>query len=194
MRLVRQMGPEPLRWPAFDEFVAYDSEDLNSTARFLASLKDAMPLLGAALGGHWLVLGSLTPWIEAMLLEFGVASKVSTLEYANLSACPDRHPHLQPLLPEDFNAGYLSEERFDGFVQWSSVEHSPEGPGGTVFGRESHNENRSGRHSGSHFEEKLFWNAGRDYGREMMGRLMLNWKLVRPANSTWNFHVFQHRE
>lgn len=24
--------------------------------------KDAMPLLGAALGGHWLVLGSLTPW------------------------------------------------------------------------------------------------------------------------------------
>lgn len=41
MRLVRQMGPEPLRWPAFDEFVAYDSEDLNSTARFLASLKDS---------------------------------------------------------------------------------------------------------------------------------------------------------
>eukprot|EP00913_Durusdinium_trenchii_P004811 g4469.t1 len=131
MRLVRQMGPEPLRWPAFDEFVAYDSEDLNSTARFLASLKDSdsdpfskdllkyIRLPPIKVTNH-----PIPKEIEAMLLEFGVASKVSTLEYANLSACPDRHPHLQPLLPEDFNAGYLSEERFDGFVQWSSVEHS----------------------------------------------------------------------
>ena len=39
-------GPEPLRWPRFDDFVAYDSEELNSTARFVASLRDALPLLG----------------------------------------------------------------------------------------------------------------------------------------------------
>lgn len=134
------------------------------------------------------------------------------------------------LLSEAFNSGYLSEVRFDGFVQWSSVEHSglgmygdeinpwadrqsiaqlwcrgrdqalfffgpgPEGPGGSVLGREVHNENRSGRHSGSPFEEVVYWNAGRDYGREMLGRLMLNWKLLRPANSTWNFHIFERTE
>ncbi|CAJ1382430.1 unnamed protein product [Effrenium voratum] len=226
-RLVRSVGRKPLRWPRFGDFVAYDSEELNSTARFVASVKDAIPLLGPAFGGHWLVLGSLSPWIEAILLEYKVASRVSTLEYSNLSACPDRHPKIATLLPEDFNGAYLSEERFDGFVQWSSIEHSglgmygdevnpwgdrqslaqlwcrgkdgaffffgpgPEGPGGSVWGREAHNENRSGRHSGSLFEEKLYWNAGRDYGRQMLGRLMLNWKLVRPANSTWHFHVFQ---
>ncbi|CAL1158985.1 unnamed protein product [Cladocopium goreaui] len=223
-------GPEPLRWPRFDDFVAYDSEELNSTARFVASLRDALPLLEDAMGGHWLVLGSLSPWIEAILLEYGVASRVSTLEYANLSSCPDRHPKITNLLPEDFNQGYLSAERFDGFVQWSSVEHSglgmygdeinpwgdrqavaqlwcrgrakawfffgpgPEGPGGSVMGRKLHNENRSGRHSGSPFDEPLYWNAGRDYGREALGRLMLNWKLVRPANGTWNFHIFQRLE
>lgn len=77
---------------------------------------------------------------------------------------------------------YLHEGLLDGLFIWGDSSLCwPETAG-------------SGRHSGSHFEEKLFWNAGRDYGREMMGRLMLNWKLVRPANSTWNFHVFQHRE
>lgn len=30
----------------------------------------------------------------------------------------------------------------------------------------------SGRHSGSPFDEPLYWNAGRDYGREALGRLM----------------------
>lgn len=44
-------GPEPLRWPRFDDFVAYDSEELNSTARFVASLRDALPLLEDAMGG-----------------------------------------------------------------------------------------------------------------------------------------------
>ena len=30
----------------------------------------------------------------------------------------------------------------------------------------------SGQHSGSPFDEPLYWNAGRDYGREALGRLM----------------------
>ena len=57
MRLFRSFeafgnGSPPLWWPKFEEFVAYDSEDLNSTARFLASLKDALPLLQADMGGE----------------------------------------------------------------------------------------------------------------------------------------------
>lgn len=230
-RIVRTMDREPLRWPAFDhEFIGYDSDELNSTSRLVASIKDAIPLLGSAYGGHWLVLGSRTPFVEAILLETGVASHITTLEYANLSACPDLHPMISPVLPREFCRGYLGEERFDGFLQWSSVEHSglgmygdeinpwgdrqviaqlwcrgkpgawmlfgpgPEGPGGSVYGRELHNENRSGSHSGSNFEEKLFWNAGRDYGQDMFGRLMLNWQLVRPASSTWDLNVFKKVE
>ena len=57
MNLFRSyQGPEPLRWPRFDDFVAYDSEELNSTARFVASLRDALPLLEDAMGGS--ALGS----------------------------------------------------------------------------------------------------------------------------------------
>lgn len=54
-------GPEPLRWPRFDDFVAYDSEELNSTARFVASLRDALPLLGMP----WEVTG--LSWVPCRL-------------------------------------------------------------------------------------------------------------------------------
>ena len=37
--------------------------------------QDAIPLLGPAFGGHWLVLGSLSPWIEAILLEYKAREK-----------------------------------------------------------------------------------------------------------------------
>lgn len=87
-----------LKFSLSSRFLGYDDLQLNSTARFLASLKDAS--LHVRLGGHWLVLGSESPWIEAMLLEFGVAERVSTLEYANLSSCPSLHPKITPLLPQ----------------------------------------------------------------------------------------------
>lgn len=220
-----------MHWEAFDNsFVGYDDGELNATARLVASLKQAIPLLGHSYGGHWVVIGSISPWVEAALLELGIASRITTLEYSNLAACPDMHPNIHPTLPAEFSQQYLSEERFDGFVQYSSLEHSglgmygdeinpwadgqtvaamwcrgkaaswfvfgpgPEGPGGATWGRVLHSENRAGRHSGSPFEEKLYWNAGRDWGREMLGRLMLNWELVRPANDTWSMHLFRRVE
>jgi hypothetical protein len=45
------------------------------------------------------VIGSQTPWIEAMLLEFGAAN-ITTLEY-----CPavSSHPQIRIVTPEKLN-------------------------------------------------------------------------------------------
>ena len=72
--------------------------------------------------GHVLVIGSQSPWIEAMLLVFG-AAKITTLEYSKIIS---EHPQLEILTPEDlreqYNAGNIPQ--FDAMVSFSSLEHS----------------------------------------------------------------------
>ena len=121
VRLFREPGDGPLRWPHRPKYVGYDSKDFNATARFLGDLRASLPLLGGAAGGHWLVLGSWSPWVEAALLATGVASAVTTLEFTHLASCPDVHRSLTPLVHASFAAQNRSAVRYDGFVQFSSV-------------------------------------------------------------------------
>jgi hypothetical protein len=69
-----------------------------------------------------MVIGSLTPWIEAILLNFG-AAKVTTLEYSHIVS---EHPQIKTLQPYQFRERFLAGtlETFDGIVTHSSVEHS----------------------------------------------------------------------
>lgn len=77
-----------------------------------------LPIRGKSI----LVIGSETPWVEAIMLHFG-AAKVTTLEYAEIVS---EHAAVKTLQPyqfrEQFIAGTL--EQFDGVVTHSSLEHS----------------------------------------------------------------------
>ena len=66
-----------------------------------------------------LVIGSETPWIEAMLLSKGVKS-VTTLEYKRIQT---QHPKLSTVLPHEFDKLYKNGTRFDALVSYSSMEH-----------------------------------------------------------------------
>ena len=48
-----------------------------------------------------MVIGSILPWIEAILLHLG-AKKVTTLEYAEVN---NEHPKLNPITPEQLRYG-----------------------------------------------------------------------------------------
>jgi len=83
-------------------------------------IKDHM--LEQVKNGHVLVIGSQTPWIEAMLLVFG-AKKVTTLEYSKIIS---EHNQIDIITPEElrqrYNAGNIPQ--FDAMVSFSSLEHS----------------------------------------------------------------------
>lgn len=183
--------------------MGYDGPDFNATARFLEDLRSAAPLLGRALGGRWLVLGSWSPWVEAALLATGVAGEVTTLEQTRLRSCPDPHPLLHPVVPSDFAAQRGGP--FDGFVQFSSVEHSGLGRYGDEINPWADRQTVAGlwcrAAAGAWFvfgpapqgapADAVYFNAGREYGREGLGRLMLNWELVRGAPGDWHSHLFR---
>ena len=71
---------------------------------------------------HVLVIGTQSPWIEAILLELG-AKHVTILEYNDII---NDHPQLTPIKPRDFATKYLNGtlETFDAMVTFSSIEHS----------------------------------------------------------------------
>jgi hypothetical protein len=53
------------------------------------------------------VIGSILPWIEAILIHLG-AEKVTTLEYAEIK---NEHPKLNPITPEQLRYG-IKPRRF----------------------------------------------------------------------------------
>ena len=63
------------------------------------------------------VIGSLTPWIEAILTNYGVVS-VTTVEY-NVPQC--EHDKISTLLYSDFQK---QTKQYDIIVTYSSIEHS----------------------------------------------------------------------
>ena len=77
-------------------------------------------------GGNILVIGSQTPWIEAILLEKG-ANHVTTLDYGSIE---NHHPNLTVMSPKQIRKMYLKGEfrddkhKFDAVVTFSSLEHS----------------------------------------------------------------------
>ena len=71
-----------------------------------------------------MVIGSILPWIEAILLHLG-AKKVTTLEYAEVK---NEHPQLNPITPEQLRYGNTalffskegpSKEARDKALGWS---------------------------------------------------------------------------
>jgi hypothetical protein len=75
-------------------------------------------------GKHVAVIGSVRPWMEALLLDVG-ARHVTTIEYRKIVS---EDPRISTLTPADARERYLksggAEPRFDAVASFSSVEHS----------------------------------------------------------------------
>ena len=54
-------------------------------------------------GGHVLVIGSQTPWIEAILLEVG-AAKITTVDYSPIE---NHYPQIETVTPEELAARFM---------------------------------------------------------------------------------------
>ena len=72
-------------------------------------------------GKHVLVIGSQSPWLEAILIAQG-ADHVTTLEYSRIECA---HPKITTLTPSALAAARAegSLEPFDAVVTFSSLEH-----------------------------------------------------------------------
>ncbi len=73
-------------------------------------------------GKHALVIGSILPWIEVVLLENG-ARKVTTLDYMEINS---EHEKVETMTPGDLANAFLKGKlpEFDLVLSYSSVEHS----------------------------------------------------------------------
>jgi hypothetical protein len=65
-------------------------------------------------------LGSLSPWLEALVLLKG-ASHITTFDYNKIES---HHPQLETLLPNELSAKYFAGQRYDVMATYSSLEHS----------------------------------------------------------------------
>ena len=76
--------------------------------------------------GHVLVIGSQSPWIEAILFEKG-ARHITVLDYGEIKT---DHPNITILTPDKMREMYLEglfhneEQKYDAMVSFSSLEHS----------------------------------------------------------------------
>jgi len=86
-----------------------------------ADLIDALKHIPKLRGSHVLVIGSETPWVEAICLSLG-ASHVTSLEYGAITS---DHPQLSSLTPDEARKSYAAGKlSFDHVVSFSSLEHS----------------------------------------------------------------------
>lgn len=88
-------------------------------------------------GKRCLVVGSETPWVEAILLGYG-AREVSTLEFGKIES---QHPQVTTFTPSTFTTGFLRGliPQFDCLFSYSSIEHDGLGESCHMglFGRDS---------------------------------------------------------
>jgi hypothetical protein len=114
------------------------------------------------------VIGSQTPWIEAILVNYG-AKEVTTVEY-NVPIC--NHDIIKAISYTDF---CNSSEKYDAIVSYSSIEHSGLGrygdslnPNGDIETMEQiYKSLNAGGHCFVGFpvgRDHLVWNAHRIYG------------------------------
>eukprot|EP00039_Didymoeca_costata_P018989 m.335821 g.335821 ORF g.335821 m.335821 type:complete len:435 (+) comp17685_c0_seq1:121-1425(+) len=171
------------------------------TAMMLNGLKMAPRVAG----GHVLVVGSVSPWVEACALAAG-AAKITTLEYGVLNST---HPKVNTITPDEARKAYLAGTfpEFDAIVSFSSIEHSglgrygdslnPYGDvqqmarlwcttkqgGNLVLGTEME---RQGQ------DEAMMWNAHRRYGNIMYPHLVANFQQLAHAGGP--VYVFTKHE
>jgi len=137
-------------------------------------------------GKHMYVIGSETPWIEALLLLAG-AEHVTTIEYGSIRS---EHPRVSTMLPSVVREKYLNNTLplFDGGATFSSLEHSGLGRYGDTLNpwgdlqamakawciTKDNGPMFAGVPTAGH--DRLAFNAHRIYGKERWAQLMANWK------------------
>ena len=104
------------KWLDRDELNGFYGIGVISRMRYL--LERYMPLENK----HVLVIGSILPWIEVLLLSLNV-DHITTLEYDPYHC---DHPKISTISPIKFSNLVLSNEApmFDAMVTFSSIEHS----------------------------------------------------------------------
>jgi hypothetical protein len=157
-----------------------------------APLYDAMDRWSsfAIKGKRGLVIGSETPWLEAMLLEYG-AQHVSTLEFG---AIQTDHPQLTTFTPQEFTLKFLQGmiPQFDFAFSYSSLEHDGLGRYGDVLNPIGDLQSMARmlsavRPGGFMFlgvpccEDALYWNAHRVYGPVRYSEMFAGWRVVGSA-------------
>ena len=123
------------------------------------------------------VIGSLTPWLEAIALNCGAAAPVTTVEY-NVPVCADSR--IRTISYDDFSK---STEKYDAIITYSSIEHSglgrygdPLNPAGDIETmRHISDRLEAGGHLFIGFpvgRDAIVWNAHRLYGPRLYERLL----------------------
>jgi len=149
------------------------------------------------------VVGTLTPWAEAMLVNLGARS-VTTIEYTKLVIEHERVSTITPYrIAEQFVKGQAT--LFDTVFSYSSLEHSGLGRYGdpiTPFGDlEASAQVWCMVKPGGHFilavpasvdrvECSIVWNAHRVYGVARLQHLTANWRVLEELEAM-DFH--KHR-
>ncbi len=139
-------------------------ESYKGASWLLCKALDAYPVAGKSIA----VIGSMSPWIEAILLNYG-ATEITTVEYNDPQFS---HKKIATLAYTEFET---SRSRFDAVVSYSSIEHSglgrygdPLDPDGDKRAMESIH--RSLKDNGILFwgapvgHDVLVWNVHRIYG------------------------------
>ncbi len=105
-------------WNAIKEWLEIKGSKIH-TFPLSACNKWKRPLLP---GKRVLVLGSQTPWMEALLLEAG-AARITTVDYVQIHSL---HPLIETMTPKQVSEKYLKGTlpQFDAMATFSSLEHS----------------------------------------------------------------------
>jgi hypothetical protein len=151
------------------------------------TLYDVLKRVARVEGMSVLILGSETPWVEALCLAAGAAT-TTTLEYGKITS---HHPQVHTLTPAEFRAEYQNGllPQFDVVVSYSSLEHSGLGrygdalnPWGDIMSlaraycvTKRHGVLVLGLSSGP---DKVYFNAGRIYGIHRWPYMVTNWVRV----------------
>ena len=195
---------------SFNTLLTQDNQGVNiNTYRDNNTFKPALKTyLDAITGKHVAVVGTESPWIEAILVNLG-AEKVTTMEYRQLHI---EHPRVNVVTPFQYAARFLNRtaERFDSVVSYSSIEHTGLGRYGDPLMPHGDMEAvaqiwcsmKPGGHlflavPVSRTECVLQWNAARNYSYFRMEHLTANFELleeISPLENQNSLNVLQKLE
>lgn len=138
-------------------------------------------------GKRGLVIGSETPWAEAMLLEYGAAN-ITTVEFGSIIS---DHPNITTYVPSRFTTEFLLGmiPPFDFAFSYSSLEHDGLGRYGDVLNPDGDLLTMAKllklvRPGGTLFlgvpccVDQLYWNAHRVYGFARLPYLLAGWHVL----------------
>jgi len=170
--------------PSKDPYAGYGKE----TRAFMESIRKYTDISEG--GKRVLVLGSEVPWVEAIALYLG-AEHVTTLEYGKIN---NQHPKLTTMIPSEFRQNYKDGkiEPFDIILSFSSVEHTGLGrygdalnPWGDILAiARARCVTKVGGYlalvvpTHKQYNDFLYFNAHRLYGRNRYPLLTANWEQV----------------